>query len=49
MNGTAGVSGMLEDDEEFEARKHEWQVGYYCVTGITTVLPVILCCRYDVA
>jgi hypothetical protein len=25
LNGTAGAAGMLEDDEEFEARKHEWQ------------------------
>ena len=26
MNGGGAGTSLLEDDEEFEARKHEWQV-----------------------
>ena len=26
MNGGGAGASLLEDDEEFEARKHEWQV-----------------------
>jgi len=28
MNGGGAGASSLEDDEEFEARKHEWQVSH---------------------
>jgi len=38
LNGGAGASS-LEDDEQFEARKHEWQVryAYWCPPRLSLV------------
>jgi len=38
MNGGGAGMSSLEDDEEFEARKHEWQVN-----GISASIPEHVC------
>jgi len=47
LNGGAGASS-LEDDEQFEARKHEWQVRYASAaaqprpTAVSVTLPAVV-------